>query len=637
MIKEEIEISLKSRVPELTPGKKLIFFGNSPEQILQMAERYCFFAEKTGRMFVDADLEKREIYWAGAIRDVTGYDNEEFKKIYLEDFKEFLHTEDRKRISRIIDYSLETGEGINEEYRLRRKDGSYVHLENSVIFLKRERGRPYRALGIFIDMTEKVLSRQKLKRIEEKFLYIAEQTGQLIFDIDTMTNQVEWAGAIEEITGFTPEELSGFDLPSLMNRIHPEEIDNVWGSLEYSLKTGNKFYQEFWVRKKSGNYMYVETSVVFLKGKEGQVYRALGVVKNITERLQSQEKLQKSEERFRTYMQNFKGVGFQLDRNFIPVMMQGAVEDILGYSPEEILCGNIQCIDLVHPEDRKEFLENQIKLVESPKMVINHEYRVLHREGTIRWVHEIIQSICDSEGKNQLFQGFIHDITDRKKAEEDLKKAEVIRKKEIHHRIKNNLQVISSLLDLQAEKFSDRRVVEAFRESQNRIISMSMIHEELYRSRDMENLDFTAYVQKLIAELFRSYKLESREISLLMDIEKDISLKVDTAIPMGIIINELVSNSLKHAFSEGTKGEIRIKLHRLRSHNPENPESSENSRLLLVISDNGSGFPENIDFENLNSLGLQLVNTLVEQIEGEIELKRKQGTEFRIEFGKEEN
>ncbi|MFY1111660.1 MAG: PAS domain-containing protein [Methanosarcinaceae archaeon] len=633
----EMELFLKSQYPELPEGEKLPFSDNSLAQSLKREENYRFFAEKTGRMFFDADIEKMEIEWAGAIKDLTGCDAEEFKQIDLDAFKELLHPEDRERVSRIIDSSLETGEVIDEEYRLRRKNGSYVNLETNVIFQKDEGGRPYRALGVLKDITEKVLSRQKLERIEEKFLYVAKQTGQLIFDIDTKTDKIEWAGAIEEITGFAPGELSKVDLPALRNLIHPEEIDKVWSALEHSLKTGEKFYQEFWARKKNGSYMYVENSSIFLKDEKGKVYRALGVMKDITEKKQSREKLEKSEERLRTYMQNFKGIGFQLDRNFIPVMMQGAVKEILSYSPEEILCGKIKCLDLVDPEDRSQFLANQKELIEYPKKVIEHEYRVLRRDGMKKWVHEVIQNIRDSEGETWLFQGFIHDITDKKLAEETVKRAEETRKKEIHHRIKNNLQVISSLLDLEAEKFTSREVVEAFRESQNRIISMSMIHEELYRSGDVETFDFTAYIQKLTVELFRSYKLESAEISLQMDLEEGVYLYMDTAIPLGIIINEIISNSLKHAFPDGRKGEIRIKLYK--TENPaenleENPESCKNSRFTLLISDNGSGLPENIDFDNLDTLGLQLVNTLVNQIEGEIEIERNGGTEFRIRFGK---
>jgi PAS domain S-box-containing protein len=236
--------------------------------------------------------------------------------------------------------------------------------------------------------------------------------------------------------------------------------------------------------------------------------------------------------------------------------------------------------------------------------------------------------------------GVMLDITERKKAEKALLKTEEIRKKEIHHRIKNNLQVISSLLSLQAENFSDKKVKESFHDSQNRVISMSLIHEELYRTGetgDVESFDFKAYIQKLANELFRSYVVGNKDLHLKLDME-NVFLGMDTGIPLGIIINELVSNSLKHAFPGERGGEVNIRLHRL--HNGENRSCKDQdtcaiSEFLLIVSDNGTGLPENIDFRNTSSLGLQLVNILVDQIGGSIELKKGEGTEFRIKFREE--
>ena len=235
--------------------------------------------------------------------------------------------------------------------------------------------------------------------------------------------------------------------------------------------------------------------------------------------------------------------------------------------------------------------------------------------------------------------GVMLDITERKRAEEALLRTEEIRKKEIHHRIKNNLQVISSLLSLEADHFTDKRVKESFQESQNRVISMSLIHEELYRTEgtgDVETFDFKAYIQKLANELFSSYIVGDEKISLKLDIEK-IFFGMDSGIPLGIIINELVSNSLKHAFKERKSGEIQISLHRRDNSGIErnervaaNPHIPEGREFLLVVSDNGVGFPENLDFKHTSSLGLQLVNILVEQLEGSIELGKGPGTEFKL-------
>jgi two-component sensor histidine kinase len=248
----------------------------------------------------------------------------------------------------------------------------------------------------------------------------------------------------------------------------------------------------------------------------------------------------------------------------------------------------------------------------------------------------IILGVANIEGPRDDGIAFVIDATERKKAEEALAKIEVARKQEIHHRIKNNLQVISSLLDLQAEKFMDRddikdsEVLEAFRESQDRVVSMALIHEELYKSGGIDTLDFSSYIEELADNLFLTYRLGNRDISLSMDLEENLFFDMDTSVPLGMIVNELVSNSLKHAFQGRDKGEIRIKLYREESAEFES-ESCENTSFTLTVSDNGIGIPE-IDIEDFDTLGVQLVITLVDQLDGELELKRNNGTEFTFKF-----
>ncbi len=240
----------------------------------------------------------------------------------------------------------------------------------------------------------------------------------------------------------------------------------------------------------------------------------------------------------------------------------------------------------------------------------------------------------------------VTDLTEQKKNKEILASIDTVRKKEVHHRIKNNLQVISSLLDLQAEKLSSNRdrltdseIREAFRESQNRVISMALIHEELYKGGAFDTLDFSSYIEELAKNLFLTYRLGNNNVSLSMDLEENIFYNMDTAVPLGIIVNELVSNSFKHAFTGRGKGKIRIKLHREENGDCINIREESKSEdcistgdFILTVSDDGVGIPENIDIEDLESLGLQLVTTLVDQLDGELELKRNNGTEFSILF-----
>jgi two-component sensor histidine kinase len=162
-------------------------------------------------------------------------------------------------------------------------------------------------------------------------------------------------------------------------------------------------------------------------------------------------------------------------------------------------------------------------------------------------------------------------------------------------------------------------VIEAFMDSRNRVRSMALIHEELYQSKDMASIDFADYTENLLEYLSKSYRIDNKDITLVSNIE-NVYLGVDTAVPLGMVINELVSNSMKHAFQNGAHGRISVDL------------SIQNTALILKVKDNGIGLSPEIDFRNTESLGLQLVTTLVDQINGTIELRVSEGTEFIIRF-----
>ncbi len=206
------------------------------------------------------------------------------------------------------------------------------------------------------------------------------------------------------------------------------------------------------------------------------------------------------------------------------------------------------------------------------------------------------------------------------KTEASLKEKEVLLR-EIHHRVKNNMQVISSLLKLQSRNVKDKQQIEMLKESQNRIKAMALIHEKLYRSKDLANIDFNDYIKNLVNDLFLSYKVSTGKVALKMNIET-VSFGIDTAIPCGLIVNELVSNSLKYAFPKGKDGEIKISLRTL-----------EEGDIELIVSDNGVSIPKDLDFRNTESLGLRLITNLAEkQLQGKVELNRNKGTEFQIKF-----
>ncbi|HOI40277.1 MAG TPA: sensor histidine kinase [Methanobacterium sp.] len=191
--------------------------------------------------------------------------------------------------------------------------------------------------------------------------------------------------------------------------------------------------------------------------------------------------------------------------------------------------------------------------------------------------------------------------------------------KEIHHRVKNNLMVISSLLNLQSRYIKDEKSKEIFKESQNRAQSMALIHERLYRSTNMKSIDFADYIRSLTRDLFNTYSTQEDRIDLKMDVE-DVEVDIDNAVPLGLIINEIVTNSLKYAFPDETAGTISISFHK------------QKDQYLLEVSDDGIGIPEEFEVEKSDSLGMMLINSLTYQIGGELEMERSPGTTFRIKF-----
>ncbi|AKB78945.1 hypothetical protein MSHOH_2462 [Methanosarcina horonobensis HB-1 = JCM 15518] len=470
----------------------------------------------------------------------------------------------------------------------------------------------------------------------EKSLSEAQKIAHIgNWDWNLITGKIWWSNELYRIFGLNPQELPPA-YGEFLNYIHPEDRCYVDESVKQALN-GKSYSIDNRIVLDNGENRVIHVQAEVVIDDKNTPIRIKGTTQDITERKKAEEKIRILADAVES--SNDAIVTESLDGNI--TSWNKTAEDIYGYSAEETLGKNVSILE---PESVKGEINKIIERVKQGEKIQHYKTLRQKKDGTIINVSITYSPVFDASGKLMAISAIARDITEQINAERLLAKAEEARKKEIHHRIKNNLQVISSLLDLQAEKFRSRgsaedlEVLNAFRESQDRVMSIAFIHKELHEGRGTDKLNFSPYLKRLVENLFQTYKLGNLDISLNLDVEENIFFDTDIAVPLGMIINELVSNSLKYAFPDKRTGEIQIKLFSEEAISEPDTRGElfkKGKRYTLIISDNGIGIPKEINLENTETLGVQLVNILVEQLDGQVELKRDNGTEFVISFGAE--
>ncbi len=370
-----------------------------------------------------------------------------------------------------------------------------------------------------------------------------------------------------------------------------------------------------------GSVTWVRTSKLPLRDQDGRIVGTFGISSDITARKRAEQALAEERNLLRTLIDSLPDRIFAKDADLRFTLNNAAHLHALGVQSQAEALGKTD-FDFRLPETAERYAAEDRAVLHSGQALVNREEQVVLPNGEPGWLLCTKVPLRDAEGKIIGLVGISRDITAQKMAQSalqaSLREKEVLLK-EIHHRVKNNMQVISSMLRLQSNYIEDPKTLELFNESQNRVRSMALVHEQLYRSGDLSRIDFGNYVRSLTSQLARSYESKAN-ITLQVEIE-GITLGVDAGIPCGLIINELVSNAFKHAFRGRDSGTIWVRMWR------------RDQRVVLSVCDDGVGFPKEIDFRNTESLGLQLVTTLTDQLDGTIECESEgQGTEFVITF-----
>lgn len=347
-----------------------------------------------------------------------------------------------------------------------------------------------------------------------------------------------------------------------------------------------------------------------------------GMIMDITQRKQAELAVKRNEERFRAVAESAVDAIVTTDIDGKILFCNASLSTIFGYPFHELIGKNLT---ILMPDRFKDDyiygLENFKRSGAHNRIGRTLETTGLKKDGT-EFVFEMSLAAWKS-GEKIYFTSIIRDITERLRAERKLKesiKEKDVLLKEIHHRVKNNLQIISSLLDIQEGYVKESpTAVNVLKESQNRVLSMAMIHEMLYQTQNLNHINFGLYLQNMTSSLYQSYGVDRRIIKLILNVE-EIFLNIETAIPLGLIISELITNSLKYAFPNENTGELMVDL------------QSHNSEYILFISDNGIGIPETVQIDKTKTLGLRLVNILTKQIDATLTLDLTKGTKFTIKF-----
>jgi PAS domain S-box-containing protein len=603
--------SLEEKVKERTSELEKTY-----NSLIESEEKYRNIVETTYEGILAIDAELRITYVNKRMMEMLGYCQEELIGRPLCDFFD----EEGKAVTKLN--MKKRRQGINGiyEFRLMRKDGSHFWaLVSSKVLLDKD-GKFAGSLSMLTDLTEHKKAEDKIRNLAN----IVESSDDAIGTMSLDAIITSWNEGAKRVYGYSAEEVLGKPISILA----PSHLNNETKELCEKIKQGERVHHYETSRlRKNGKLVYVSVNLSPIFDTHRNLSAVSFIVRDITRRKEAEEAIRLSNVYNRSLIEASLDPLVTIGHDGKIMDVNSATETVTGYYRDELV-GTDFSDYFTEPEKAREGYRRMFY----KGFVRDYALEIQHKYGhTIPVLYNT--SVYENESGEVIGAFAIaRDITERKKAEEALTKFEIVRKQEIHHRIKNNLQVISSLLDLQAETFNgkeyirDSEVLKAFRESQDRVISMALIHEELYKGGGFETLNFSPYIKKLIDSLSYTYSVGNIDISLNMDLVENAFFDMDTAVPLGIIVNELVSNSFKHAFNGGEKGEIQIKLHR------EESEDNKNASFVLNISDNGVGIPENLEIENLDSLGMQLVTTLVDQLDGELELNRNNGTEFIMRF-----
>ena len=628
---------------------------NSSQDLIE--EKFQTLLKISNCMIYTVDINTNFLDVNNAFNDLLGYDKEEI--LDSSSINKLIHPNDKKILNEGIKKVMERKLVKNIEYRLEKKNRTYIHLTSNQAPIINNQNKIIGILCVSQDLTK---SKEIQLSIED---HIHRQALIAKFGLETITEKnidiifknatsllakildVEYTKVLEILPnkkflklrtgiGWHKGLVGNATVENNKNSQAGFTLLKTTPVIAENLKTETRFFAP----KLLADHDVISGMSVIIQGRNTpfgilgihtKKYRIFSkddinflqsianVLTGVIVRDSTEKELRESEEKYRMLTEQSL-LGTLIVSNGRIIFANKGISNILGFSINELLSWNLNTITQhIHPEDLQIALERYNKILSGDLSSFQSEIRMKKKNEIYLYTRQYSKRI-EFQGNSALYINII-DISEQKKNEtllgSSLAEKEILLK-EIHHRVKNNLQIISSLIVLQEQYVKDERILNIFKDFQSRIKVMALIHQTLYDSENLNKIYLTKYIKNLVNNLFKIYSVNTKQIKLQLNID-NIDLSLDDANACGLIINELVSNSLKHAFSKNDEGKIIITL-----------KKTINNRKLLEVYDNGIGFPKDIDYKNSDSLGLKLISTITKKMGGTISIEKNNGTHIII-------
>lgn len=555
-------------------------------------------------------------------KEVGGYE------MTVEEYaRRFIHPDDAYRVGEETKKAVETDDrnySNSLEHRIVYADGGEGYISVRYFIVKDETGATIKTFGVNQDITERKTLERELVSQRQLYEQILEQSLAGYWDWDIASGDEYLSPTFKSMFGYEDGEIEN-RAESWQRLIFPEDLAGVLQVFDRHVKThgAEPFYNEVRYRHKDGSTVWVIcTGKVIEWNEAGDPIRMVGCHVDITERKRIEEALREREEKYKFALEG-SGLGeWDWDYTTGKVMRNERWAQMLGYTPDEIEGTLQQGADLRHPVDLPHI---ERAIADHIAGVTDHysiEYRMRTKDGGYKWIHDCGKiMVRDASGAPLRLCGTHADIDEAKRAHDTIRKLLAEKElllQEVHHRVKNSMNTVSSLLSLQEQAITDETARSALRDAGNRIRSVSLLYDKLYKTDEYRKLSLKTYLSSLADEAVGNFPNRGG-VTLIKELD-DFSLDARKLQSLGIIINELLTDIMKYAFKGRSEGRITIAATR--------GESS----VTIVVEDDGVGMPPSVDFEHSTGFGLQLVQALTRQLDGAIRIERDKGTRFVLEI-----